>query len=242
MGLGSHLCPVLSIRTPASPGFSRNPSPLSTWYSVDPLLAPGHFPFPPSSVANPKLHQSSGAQLRPDPSSGYLCHPYDLASSGQSGESSLDFLPFLSQSQQQLSQSPGIQAQKSWGPLSHPLSYCPRCHLQKCLPISLPPLSALQVCFPPLWPFLSSLSQALSPLLPLLVPLGWPPLLFWVGFPGGSDSNESACNAGDPGSIPGSGRSPGGGHGNPLQYSCLENPMDRGAWWATVHGVANSRT
>ena len=52
----------------------------------------------------------------------------------------------------------------------------------------------------------------------------------------------SACNAGDLGSIPGSGRSPGGGHGNPLQYSCLENPVDRGAWWATVHGVAKSRT
>ena len=56
--------------------------------------------------------------------------------------------------------------------------------------------------------------------------------------------NPSA-NAGDirdAVSIPGSGRSPGGGHGNPLQYSCLENPMDRGAWWATVHGVAQSRT
>ena len=50
---------------------------------------------------------------------------------------------------------------------------------------------------------------------------------------GGSDSKESACNAGDPGSIPGSGRSPGVGNGNPLQYSCLENSMDRGAWWAT---------
>ena len=53
------------------------------------------------------------------------------------------------------------------------------------------------------------------------------------------------ANAGDirdEGSIPGSGRSPGGGRGNPLQYSCLENPMDRGAWWATVHGVAKSRT
>ena len=58
------------------------------------------------------------------------------------------------------------------------------------------------------------------------------------GFPGGSDSNESACEAGDLGSIPGLGQSPGGGHGNPLQYSCLENPMDRGAWWATVQGVA----
>ena len=55
---------------------------------------------------------------------------------------------------------------------------------------------------------------------------------------------ESACNAGaegDTGSILGSGRSPGGGHGNPLQYSCLENPMDRGAWQDTVHGVAKSR-
>ena len=52
----------------------------------------------------------------------------------------------------------------------------------------------------------------------------------------------SAHNAGDPGSIPGSGRSPGEGNGNPLQYSCLENPMDRGAWQATVHRVAKSRT
>ena len=51
-----------------------------------------------------------------------------------------------------------------------------------------------------------------------------------------------STNAGDPGSIPGSGRSPGGEHGNPLQYSCLENPMDRGAWWATVHGVTKSQT
>ena len=58
-----------------------------------------------------------------------------------------------------------------------------------------------------------------------------------MGFPGGSDGKESACNAEDPGSSPGSGRSPGGEHGNPLQYSCLENPMDGGAWRATVHGV-----
>ena len=56
------------------------------------------------------------------------------------------------------------------------------------------------------------------------------------------DSKESACSVGDLGSIPGSGRSPGGGNDNPLQYSCLENPMDRGAWRATVHGVAKSRT
>ena len=50
---------------------------------------------------------------------------------------------------------------------------------------------------------------------------------------GGSVGKESTCNAGDPGLIPGSGRSPGGGSGNPLQYPCLGNPMDRGAWWAT---------
>ena len=52
----------------------------------------------------------------------------------------------------------------------------------------------------------------------------------------------SAYSAGDPGSIPGSGTSPGEGNSNPLQYSCLENPMDRGAWWTTVHGVTESRT
>ena len=62
------------------------------------------------------------------------------------------------------------------------------------------------------------------------------------GFSGGSEVKASACNAGDVGSIPGSGRSPGEGNGNPLQYSCLENPMDGGAWWARVHGVAQSRT
>ena len=61
------------------------------------------------------------------------------------------------------------------------------------------------------------------------------------GFPGGSEVKTSACNMGDLGSIPGSGRSPGEGNGNPLQYSCPENPMDRGAWWATVHGVAKSQ-
>ena len=61
-------------------------------------------------------------------------------------------------------------------------------------------------------------------------------------FCGGSDSKEFACSAEDPGSIPGSGRSPAEGNGNPLQYSCLENSMDRGAWWATVHGVAKSWT
>ena len=61
-------------------------------------------------------------------------------------------------------------------------------------------------------------------------------------FHGGSYGKESACNAGDQDSIPESGRCPGEGNGNPLQYSCLENPMNRGAWQATVHGVAKSQT
>ena len=64
----------------------------------------------------------------------------------------------------------------------------------------------------------------------------------FLGFPGGSDGEKSACNAGDLGSIPGLGRSPGGGHGNPLQYSCLENSVDRGAWLTAVLGFAKSRT
>ena len=63
-----------------------------------------------------------------------------------------------------------------------------------------------------------------------------------LSFPGGSDGEESACNAEDLGLIPGLGGSPGGGHGNPLQYSCLENPMDRGAWWAIVQGVTKRWT
>ena len=66
-----------------------------------------------------------------------------------------------------------------------------------------------------------------------------------LGFLGGSSGKESARNAGasgDTGLIPGSGRSPGGGNGNLLQYSCLGNPMDRGDWWATVHGAAKSQT
>ena len=65
------------------------------------------------------------------------------------------------------------------------------------------------------------------------------------GFPGGASGKEPICqcrNVRDMDLIPGSGRSPGGGHGNPLQYSCLEDPMDRGAWRATVHGVAKSQT
>ena len=63
-----------------------------------------------------------------------------------------------------------------------------------------------------------------------------------MGFPGGADCKESACNVGDSGLIPGLGRPPGERNGNPLQYSCLENSLDRGAWGATVHGVTKSRT
>ena len=63
-----------------------------------------------------------------------------------------------------------------------------------------------------------------------------------MGFPGGSDSRESACSVWDPGSIPGLGRSPGEENGNPLQYSCLGNPTERGAWWATVPEVTKSQT
>ena len=72
---------------------------------------------------------------------------------------------------------------------------------------------------------------------------------FWLGRGGGqrregggSEVKASGCNVGDPALIPGLGRSPGEGNGNPLQYSSVENPMDGGAWWATVHGVAKSRT
>ena len=64
----------------------------------------------------------------------------------------------------------------------------------------------------------------------------------WPSFPGGSDGKASAYNAGDPGSVPGLGRSSGEGNGHPLKYSCLENPMDGGAWLAIVHGVTKSRT
>ena len=65
--------------------------------------------------------------------------------------------------------------------------------------------------------------------------------LIW-GFPGGSDGKDSVCNVGDLGSIPGSRRSPGEGNGNPLQYSCLENSIDRGVWWAIVHGISKCQT
>ena len=66
--------------------------------------------------------------------------------------------------------------------------------------------------------------------------------MYLMGFPGGSAGKESACKVGDLGSIPWSGRSPREGNGNPLQYPCLDNPRDRGAWWAVVYGVAESDT
>ena len=65
---------------------------------------------------------------------------------------------------------------------------------------------------------------------------------WWLGFPGGSVVKNLSADAGDTSSIPGWGSSPGGGHGSPLQCSCLGNPMDRGAWWAIVHGVIESWT
>ena len=63
-----------------------------------------------------------------------------------------------------------------------------------------------------------------------------------VHFPDGPDGKESACRVGDTGSIPGLRRAPGEGDGNPFQYACLENPMDREVWWVKVHGVSNSQT
>ena len=77
----------------------------------------------------------------------------------------------------------------------------------------------------------------------ILVPRpGMEPCFPALGFPGGSGGKESACSVGDQGLIPGSGRYPGEGNGNPLQYSHLGNPMDRGAWWTTVHEVTKSQT
>ena len=67
-------------------------------------------------------------------------------------------------------------------------------------------------------------------------------ILYTLGFPGGLDGKQFACNAGGLGSVRGLGGSLAEGNGNTLQYSCLENPMDTGAWWATVHGVAKRQT
>ena len=91
------------------------------------------------------------------------------------------------------------------------------------------------------WFFISFSRGSSQPLLNLQAFGGWA-LVSQMGFPGGADDKESAYNVGDPGLIPGSGRSPGEGNGNPLQYSCLEYSMDRRAWWATVHGAAKNWT
>ena len=90
----------------------------------------------------------------------------------------------------------------------------------------------------PYFPNVTSFSPTLSCFSPVAIVFPY----FHAGFPGGLDGKESACNLGDPGLIPGLGRCPGGGHSNPLQYSCLENPMDRGTWWYTVQGVAQNHT
>ena len=89
------------------------------------------------------------------------------------------------------------------------------------------PLHLCQVRHPVLWRKSEQVLQSMSSFR----------LYNYLGFPGGSVCKESACNAGDLGSIPELGRSPGEGNGNPLQYSCLENPMDRGTWQATVANV-----
>ena len=90
------------------------------------------------------------------------------------------------------------------------------------------------------WPW-----RRFTSLQPKVYSLGCPCAGSWVSqqtSSNSSDGKEYACHGGDPDSIPGLGRSPGEGKGNPLQYSCLKNPMDRGAWWATVHVVTKSRT
>ena len=116
------------------------------------------------------------------------------------------------------------------------LSGCPS--RQPCVSKRCPPASCLLPAFSPRAP--SFLSLPFVWILYSCFP--FPLLLSSEGFPGGSDGKESACNAGDLGSIPGSGRSPGEGNGYPLLNSCLGNPMERGAWRAPVHGVAKSQT
>ena len=144
-------------------------------------------------------------------------------------------------------------------------SVMPSNHLILCRPLLLLPsifpsigvfssVSVLHIRWPKYWSFSTSSSNEYSGLISFRI--NWFDLLAVQGtlksllqnhsskasIPGGSDSKKSACNAEDPGSIPGSGRSPGGERGDPLQDSRLENSMDRGAWWATVHGVAKSGT
>ena len=111
------------------------------------------------------------------------------------------------------------------------------CHGLNCIPWKTCPSPSPQYLW--LWPYLEIESDVIKTRIKKDHPgLG----MVLNGFPGGSDGKASACSMGDPGSIPGSGRSPGEGNGNPLQYSCLENSMDGGALWTTVHGVTKSRT
>ena len=125
-------------------------------------------------------------------------------------------------------------------------SVMPSSHLILCHPLLLmPPIppsirvfsneSALHMRWPKYWSFSFSIIPSKS-ILEFFY------LLNTMSFPDGSDGKESACNAGDLGLIPGSGRSPGDGNGNPLQFSCLEKPMDRGVWRAIILGVAKSWT
>ena len=125
-------------------------------------------------------------------------------------------------------------------------SVMPSSHLILCHPLLLmPPIppsirvfsneSALHMRWPKYWSFSFSIIPSKS-ILEFFY------LLNTMSFPDGSDGKESACNAGDLGLIPESERSPGEGHGYLLQYSCLENFIDRGTWQATVHGIANSLT
>ena len=110
---------------------------------------------------------------------------------------------------------------------------------------TISPLDSTCTCQCMIFVFLSdwlhSLWHSLGPSTHLQMTL-FHSFLWLSNFPGGSDCKVSAYSAGNPASIPGLGRSPGEGNGNPLQYSCLENPMDGGIWWATDHGVAKSQT
>ena len=141
-------------------------------------------------------------------------------------------------------------------------SVMPSNHLILCRPLLLPSSifpsikifsteSALHIRYSKYWSFSFSISPSSEYSGLMFFRIDWFHLLtvqdkciflFILDFPRGSEVKVSACNAEDLGSIPGSGRSPGEGNGNPLQYSCLENPMDGRAWWATVHGVTKSWT
>ena len=126
-------------------------------------------------------------------------------------------------------------------PAAHPGTPCNRGHG--------PALSPLSCCSPPVtwgWSVGSAPQVYSGSVVVLAARAGCShelvTVIITVGFLGGSVVKNPPVNAGDVGSVPGEGRSPGGGNGNPLQYSCLENPMDRGAWRATVHGVTKSWT